>query len=75
MRMPSSVIRSFAYDEDRRRLDVEFVSGRCYAYHDVPPRLVEAMRAAFSKGSFFNRRIRDHFRFTRMEDEEDVAAE
>ena len=67
--MPSSVIRSFAYDESRRRLDVEFVSGRHYAYHEVPPGLVEQMRRAFSKGSFFNRRIRDHFRFTRMEDE------
>jgi hypothetical protein len=67
--MPSSVIRSYAYDEARHRLDVEFVSGRWYAYHDVPPRVVEAMRKAFSKGSFFNRRIRDHFRCTRMEDE------
>ena len=67
--MPSSVIRSFAYDESRRRLDVEFVSGRHYAYHEVPAALVEQMRKALSKGSFFNRRIRDHFRFTRMEDE------
>jgi hypothetical protein len=68
--MPSSVIRSFAYDEQRKRLDVEFVSGRWYAYHGVPPRVAEAMRGARSKGSFFNRRIRDHFRFTRMEDED-----
>lgn len=71
--MPSSVIRSFAYDESRQRLDVEFVSGKHYAYHQVPPRIVEQMRAAFSKGSFFNRRIRDHFRYTRLEDEEDAA--
>ena len=65
--MPSSVIRAFAYDEARHRLDIEFVSGRHYAYHEVPPRLVEAMRRAGSKGGFFNRRIRDRFRFTRLE--------
>jgi hypothetical protein len=68
--MPSSVIRRWDYDEARHRLDIEFVSGRHYAYHDVPPRVIEAMRKAISKGGFFNRRIRDHFRFTRMEDEE-----
>lgn len=67
--MPSSVIRSVAYDPQRQRLDVEFVSGRWYAYHGVPPGIVERMAAARSKGSFFNRRIRDHFRFTRLEDE------
>lgn len=63
--MPSSVIRDFDYDESERRLDIEFVTGRLYSYHDVPARIVAAFRAATSKGSFFNRRIRDHFPFTR----------
>ena len=63
--MPSSVIRRFDYDEPSRRLDVQFVTGRRYSYHDVPATLVEAMRSARSKGQFFNARIRDHFRFTR----------
>ncbi len=63
--MPSSVIRRFDYDEPARRLDVEFVSGRRYSYLGVPPEMVAAMRAAFSKGSYFNRHIRDHFAFTR----------
>ena len=62
--MPSSVIRSWTYDEAAHRLAIEFVSGRLYAYHDVPPRIAEGMRKAISKGSFFNRRIRDRFRFT-----------
>jgi hypothetical protein len=65
--MPSSVIRGFAYDARAHRLDVEFVSGRRYAYHDVPERTVVAMRRAPSKGRFFNRRIRDHYRFTRLD--------
>lgn len=63
--MPSTVIRRWDYDAAEQRLDVEFVTGKRYAYHAVPPDLVEEMRAAFSKGSFFNRRIRDHFAFTR----------
>lgn len=63
--MPSSVIRSFAYDAERHRLDIEFVSGRRYLYHGVPARLVAALRAAPSMGRFFNTQIRDRFAFTR----------
>ncbi|MCZ4341171.1 KTSC domain-containing protein [Sphingomonadaceae bacterium G21617-S1] len=63
--MPSSVIRRFDYDANARRLDIEFVTGRIYSYHSVPARIVAAMRAAGSKGRFFNQRIRDHFAFTR----------
>ncbi len=63
--MPSSVIRAFSYDPQERRLDVVFVSGRQYSYHRVPARIADGMRQASSKGSYFNRRIRDHFAFTR----------
>jgi hypothetical protein len=59
--MPSSVIRSFDYSPDTRELTVEFVSGRRYVYSGVPPDEAEAMRRAFSKGVFFNRRIRGRF--------------
>jgi len=63
--MPSSVIRSFDYDPVEHRLDIRFVSGRLYSYLDVPERVVAAMRRATSKGGFFNRRIRDHYRFVK----------
>jgi len=59
--MPSSVIRSFAYRPVERRLEIEFVSGRRYAYLDVPPDVVEALRLSFAKGEFFNAHIRDRF--------------
>ncbi len=65
-RMPSSVLRRYAYDSAAQRLDIEFVSGRRYSYHDVPERIWNRLLAATSKGSFFTRRIRDHFRFTRV---------
>ena len=63
--MPSTVIKAFDYDAAARELDVLFVTGRRYAYLDVPPETAEAFRAAFSKGRYFNRHIRDHFRYRR----------
>jgi hypothetical protein len=63
--VPSSVIRDYSYDTSARRLDITFVTGRRYAYLGVPPALVASFDRAISKGGFFNRRIRDHFRFIR----------
>ena len=63
--MPSSVIRSYRYDALQRKLELQFVSGRRYRYHDVPEEIYRDMRQAFSKGEFFNAHIRDHFRHTR----------
>jgi hypothetical protein len=64
--MPSSVIRAFDYDPAAHRLDVTFVTGRRYAYCDVPQKVADGLRKAASKGSYFNRRIRDMFAFERL---------
>ena len=63
--MPSSVIRSYHYDPARRALSVVFQSQRRYTYSEVPAETYAAMKAAFSKGEFFNRHIRDKFTFRR----------
>ena len=63
--MPSSVIKAFDYDAAARELDVLFTTGRRYAYLDVPPETAEELRAAFSKGQYFNRHIRPRFRYRR----------
>ena len=60
--MPSTVIRRFAYDARSQSLDVEFVSGRRYRYFDVPEEMAAGFAGAFSKGRFFNARIRDRYR-------------
>ena len=60
--MPSTVIRHFHYAPERRELLIEFTTGRRYVYADVPGEEVKAMRAAFSKGRYFNARIRDSYR-------------
>jgi hypothetical protein len=64
--MPSTVIRAFDYDPEAHRLDITFVSGRRYSYHQVPAEVAQELRQSFSKGQFYNRRIRDRFRFTRQ---------
>lgn len=60
--MPSTVIRRFDYDPREKALDVEFVSGRRYRYAGVLEDVATAFREAFSKGQFFNARIRDRYR-------------
>lgn len=64
--MPSTAIRHFAYDADAHRLDIHFVGGRRYSYFDVPAGIAEGLAAASSKGRYFNRLIRDRYRFTRQ---------
>jgi hypothetical protein len=59
--MPSTVIRRFVYDQSDHALWVEFVTGRRYVYSDVPEEVAETFRQAFSKGVYFNSRIRDRF--------------
>jgi hypothetical protein len=61
--MPSTVIRHFRYDTAERELQVTFVTGRRYVYEDVPPDVFEAFRRSFSKGTFFNREIRDGYAY------------
>jgi hypothetical protein len=59
--MPSTVIRRFVYDQTEHQLWVEFTSGRRYVYDDVPEEVATTFRTAFSKGVYFNSRIRDRF--------------
>jgi KTSC domain len=66
--MPSSVIHWFGYRPDVRELEVLFVSGRRYIYDSVPPERVEALRAAMSKGAYFNLYIRDRYDFRELVD-------
>ena len=61
--MPSSVIRRFVYDETEENLWVEFITGRRYVYFGVPYEVADTFRGAFSKGVYFNTRIRDRFPF------------
>jgi hypothetical protein len=59
--MPSSVIKGFDFDGTRNELTVALTTGRVYVYSLVPPVVAAEFKAAFSKGRFFNERIRDRF--------------
>ena len=59
--MPSTAICRFDYVAERQELVVEFVTGRRYVYSGVPKEEAEAMRGAFAKGIYFNRKIRDRY--------------
>ena len=73
--MPSTVIRSFDYRPGNLALDIEFVTGRRYRYLNVPTEVAEAFRSAFSKGRFFNARIRDHYPCAELAPEPDDWSE
>jgi len=57
--MPSTVIRHFEHDPATRRLTVTFTTGRIYVYDNVPNEVAAPLRAAGSKGGFFNTQIRN----------------
>ncbi len=63
--MPSAVIRSFDYNQERRELRVLFRSGKAYIYRGVPPQVFAGLKAALAKGEFFNAHIRNHVPFDR----------
>lgn len=59
--MPSSVVQSIDYELVHSRLTVTFTSGRVYEYYMVSAAIASAFRNALSKGTFFNKRIRDKY--------------
>jgi hypothetical protein len=63
----SSVIAAIGYDEESETLELEFLSGAVYRYRGVGPDLYETFRAARSKGTFFNERIRDAYPWEAVE--------
>jgi hypothetical protein len=64
--MPSSVIRAFDYRSETGELEITFTTGRRYLYSGVPSEVAAAFRAAFSKGRYFNARIRDRYPCTEL---------
>jgi hypothetical protein len=61
--MPSTVIRQILYDINAKRLVIVFQSGRRYAYANVPADIYAELKAAPSRGAYFNEWIRDRYPF------------
>jgi len=64
--MPSSVVAAFNYDAPHHTLNVIYVSGKKYAYKNVPERVYLAMKEAFSKGTYLNQNIKGKYPFKKI---------
>ena len=62
----SSVLQAAAYVAHRRWFYLRFRSGEVYQYFDVPPERSRDFMAAESKGRYFGKHIRDHFRYQHL---------
>jgi hypothetical protein len=60
----SSVIEEI--DWKNHELTVTFMTGRVYVYSAVPQFVYFQFLRASSKGEYFNREIRDHYRFREL---------
>ena len=61
----SSLLTAVAYSTNQT-LQLEFRSGAVYRYFAVPPTVFQGLISAESKGAYFNRTIRNHFRYQRL---------
>jgi hypothetical protein len=64
--MPSTVIKSFQYDEASAVLTITFISGARYAYYEVPKAVFEQFGKYREKGVFYNQEIKGKYRFSRL---------
>jgi hypothetical protein len=62
----SSNLSAVGYDEAKHWLVVQFKNGSRYRYVQVPYQLFEGLMNASSKGTFFNQKIRDRFRYVKL---------
>lgn len=63
----STSIASVGYDDATATLTIEFQSGALYEYYEVERAVYEQLRAAPSKGQFVNARVRDVYRYARVD--------
>jgi len=64
--MPSSVIAHFQYDAKTHVLEVRFLSGKIYAYKEVPEKVYKTMCSATSKGRFLNFVIKPNYAYEEL---------
>ena len=62
----SSMIAAFKYDEEAEELDVLFHNTGHYRYFDVPPDVIEGLRAASSKGSYMRDAVIDLYSYKKV---------
>jgi len=66
--MPSTVIKSFVYSENKKTLRIVYQSGAVYDYLGVSKTVFDEFTSAFSKGTFLNKVIKPNFRYRKISD-------
>ena len=62
----SKNIAEVGYDADKRVMELKFLNGGVYRYHDIPQPVYDAFRSADSMGSFLHARIKGVYKFTKI---------
>ena len=62
----SSNVEAIGYDDNSQELHVQFLSGGCYIYFDVPRDVFDYLLNAPSKGSFLNREIKGVYSYAKQ---------
>lgn len=64
--LESTTLASAAYSSPLSLLELEFRSGAVYCYFHVPPGCFHELLESGSKGTYFNRNIRNRFRYQQL---------
>ncbi|GEP93421.1 KTSC domain-containing protein [Chitinophaga terrae (ex Kim and Jung 2007)] len=64
--MPSSVVAHMIYKPETQTLRIVYVSGMVYDYSPVPESVYQEMKAAFSKGTFLNEKIKGRYPYKKV---------
>lgn len=60
------MVYAIGYESETRTLDVVFLSGGIYRYHNVPEEVFQGLLAAESKGRYMWARVIDVYPFERV---------
>lgn len=61
IRVSSSAISAVGYDHDTQQMRIKFVQGSTYTFCRVPHHIFEGLLSAGSKGTYYDRHIRDKY--------------
>lgn len=62
----SSDIASIGYNLDSSILEIEFLSGGIYQYHNISENIFQGIMSASSHGIYFHQQIKNRFNFKKI---------
>lgn len=62
----SSDIASIGHNPNLSTLEIEFLSGGVYQYHNISESIFREIMSASSHGSYFHQHIKDKYNYTKI---------